>query len=50
MKINKEIMLRFYSEDVKLQVRIAAAKQNISMNELLNNIIVQYLENNKGVA
>lgn len=50
MEINTDFMFRFRSGETKLGFRIAAAKQNKSMNELLNDIVTHYLEKNKEVV
>jgi plasmid stability protein len=50
MEINTDFLVRFCNSETKLGLRIAAAKQNKSMNELLNDIVTHYLEKNKEVV
>ena len=50
MDINKILNFRFADEELKTGLRIEAAKQNKSMNSLLNEIVAKYLEKNKEVV
>ena len=50
MNINTDFLFRFRDGDTKLKFRVAAAKQNKSINTLLNEVVAQYLKTVKEVA
>ena len=45
--MNINFVFRFPDADTKLNFRVAAAKLNKSMNELLGEIVTRYLEETK---
>lgn len=45
--MNINFVFRFPDADTKLDFRVAAAKLNKSMNELLGDIVIRYLEETK---
>ena len=50
MEINKVLQFRFADMALKNDFRVEAAKQNKSMNTLLNDVVAQYLKTVKEVV